>query len=135
MTTTEPSAPVRPSRRNALTTWLIPMVCFVLAPPLGGLLGETPFRFAPTAAILAGIGITYLSLISMVRELNAVSGSALVAWHLFIPFYGIYWAAVLVPKEMAVAKQKAGKSAPRGLVVYLVLFLYAFATDLDDLAT
>jgi len=134
MTTTAPSTPARPTRRNALTTWLIPMVCFVLAPPLGGLLGETPFRFAPTAAILAGVAITYLSLVTMIRELNAAAGSSLVPWHLFIPLYGIYWAVVLVPKEMAVAKQKAGKGPPRGLVVYLLLFLYAFAADLNDLA-
>jgi hypothetical protein len=123
------------TRRNALTTWLIPTVFFILAPPLGGLLGTTMFRFAPNAAILAGVLLTFASAGAMVREINAAAGSDLKAWHLLIPVYGLYWMAVLVPAQVAVAKQRAGKPPPRGLVVYLFLFLYALAADINDLAT
>ena len=127
-------APAGPTRRNALVTWLIPMVCFALAPPLGNFLGTTPFRFAPTAAILTGVLITITFAQAMVAELNVVAGSSLKTWHLLIPIYGIYWAAVLVRKEMTVAKQKASKGSPRSLAVYLFLPLYALAADLNDLA-
>lgn len=127
-------APPRPTRRNALVTWLIPMVCFALAPPLGNFLGTTAFRFAPTAAILAGVLITLTSAGAMIAELNTAAGSSLKVWHLFIPIYGIYWAAVLVRNAMKAAKQKARKGEPRSLIVYALLFLYALAADLNDLA-
>ncbi len=128
------AAATTPTRRNPLTTWLIPTVFFILAPPLGNALGTTAFRFAPTAAILVGVALTFFSAAAMVREVNAAAGSELKPWHLFIPIYGIYWAAVLVPQQVAIAKQKAGKPPPRGLVVYLFLFLYALAADINDLA-
>jgi hypothetical protein len=124
----------RPSVRNPWTTWLVPMACFAAAPPLGGLLGTTAFRFAPNAAILAGVAITAAFTKGMIDELNSAAGSQLKFWNLFIPIYGIYWAAVLVPRQMAVAKQKANRGQPRGAVVYLFLFLYALAADLNDLA-
>lgn len=128
------AAPATPTRRNPLTTWLIPTVFFLLAPPLGGLLGTTMFRFAPNAAILAGALLTFISAGAMIREVNAAAGSDLKAWHLLIPVYGLYWAVVLVRQQVAVAKQKAGKGEPRGTVLYLFLFLYALAADLNDLA-
>ncbi len=124
----------QPTQRNPWTTWLIPLACFAAAPPLGGLLGTTAFRFAPNAAILAGLGITAAFTKGMIDELNTAAGSQLKFWHLFIPIYGLYWAAVLVPQQMRLAKQKANRGQPRGAVVYLFLFLYALAADLNDLA-
>ncbi|MBK7585761.1 MAG: hypothetical protein IPI67_36940 [Myxococcales bacterium] len=59
----------RPTKRNAFVTWLIPSVCFALAPPLGAALGTTPFRLAPTAAIVAGFFIMLFTSISMAKEL------------------------------------------------------------------
>lgn len=123
-----------PTKRNALTTWLVPTVCFAVAPPLGNFLGTTAFRMAPTAAILAGIFIAFAFARVMLSELNSTAGSKLAAWHWFIPVYGLYWAAVSVQREMATAKQRAGKGAARGAVLYLFLFLYALAADLNDLA-
>lgn len=125
---------VVPTRRNALTTWLFPTVFFLLAPPLGALLGTTAFRFAPNAAILVGLLLTLVAARAMIAELNVAAGSNLTFWHFVIPIYGLYWAAVLVPQAMAVAKQRANKPAPRSAVVYLFLFLYALASDLNDLA-
>lgn len=123
-----------PTKRNALTTFLLPTVCFFAAPPLGAALGTTPFRFAPTAAILVGFGLFAAACLAMVKELNAATGGTFVWWHLMIPFYGLYLAVTAIPKQMAQAKQQASAPAPRGAVMYLLLFLYAFASDLNDLA-
>jgi hypothetical protein len=132
MTTTQEA--IKPTARNAFLTWLIPALCFAAAPPLGGLLGTTAFRFAPNAAILVGIGIFAFSVKTMVAELTAVTGGAVVWWHLLIPIYGIYLAVTAIPSEMAKAKQKMGKQPPRSVIVYLFFFLYAFAADINDLA-
>ena len=129
-----PNSPIAPTKRNALMTWLIPTLCFVAAPPLGNFLGTTAFRFAPTAAIICGVFLAGGFLAGMVKELNSVTGGKLVYWHFFIPLYGLYWAAALVPAEMAKAKQKAGKAPPRVGIAYLFVCLYALAADLNDLA-
>jgi hypothetical protein len=134
MTETASTPTAMPTKRNALRTWLVPMLCFAAAPPLGHFLGTTAFRSAPSAAIICGLLITGGALLGMTRELNSVTGGKLVFWHLFIPVYGIYWAAVIVHGEMAKAKQKLGKPAPRSAVAYALLCLYAFAADLNDLA-
>ncbi|MBX3131590.1 MAG: hypothetical protein KF718_33040 [Polyangiaceae bacterium] len=105
----------------------------VLCSGAANFLGTTAFRMAPTAAILAGIFIAFAFARVMISELNSVAGSKLVVWHWFIPVYGLYWAAVAVQREMATAKQRAGKGAARGAVLYLFLFLYALAADLNDL--
>ena len=123
-----------PTKRNALMTWLVPMLCFFIAPPLGAALGTTMFRFAPTAAILAGLGIFAATTLPMVRELNTASGGTFVWWHLLIPAYGLFLACTAVPKLMATAKQKAGAPAPRSALLYLILFQYPFASDLNALA-
>jgi hypothetical protein len=124
----------KPTTRNAFLTWLIPVLCFAAAPPLGAFLGTTAFRFAPNAAILVGVALFALNVKAMVAELTAVTGGDIVWWHLLIPIYGIYLAVTAIPSEMAKAKQKMGKPPPRGVIVYLFLFLYAFAADLNDLA-
>ena len=49
--------------------------------------------------------------------------------------YNYYVMWILVPGEMAKAKQMAGVQQPaRGIVVYLFFWLYAFAADLNDIA-
>lgn len=128
-------ASAKPTVRNPLSTFMVPIICFALAPPLGNFLGTTMFRFAPTAAIIAGLLIFMFHASQMVRELNAASGGAFVWWHLLIPIYGLYLAATAVPAQMAKAKQEQGKPPPRGALAYLFLFLYVFAADLNDLAS
>jgi len=124
----------QPTKRNAALVCGAPMACFVLAPPLGNFLGQSAFRMAPTFAILAGMLLTYGVVRPGIAELNSAAKSELAWWHLFIPIYGLYWAAMVVPAQMRIAKEKAGKPAPRGAVVYLLLFVYALAADLNDLA-
>lgn len=125
-----------PTKRNALMVFLLPVLCFLAAPPLGALLGTTPFRLAPTAAILLGFAFFFLTAGAMVRELNAIDsgGAPLVLWHLLVPFYGQYLAFAVVQPRMAEAKAKAGAPAARSAIAYLFLFLYAWASDLNDLA-
>jgi hypothetical protein len=123
----------RPTRRNALVTWLIPTVMIAMGPPLGAALGTTAFRLAPTFAIVGGILIFYFTTITMVKELNTAAQTDLKGWHVAIPIYGIYWAVVPVRAAMAKAKASAGKGEARGVVLYLLLFLYALAADLNDL--
>jgi hypothetical protein len=120
--------------RNPWATFLVPVVCFALAPPLGYFFGTTAFRFAPSAAIIAGTLIFAMHTWQMLHELKSISGDAPTWWHILIPIYGLYVAAVLVPKQLAKAKKLRNKPPPRSAVVYLFFFLYAFAADLNDLA-
>jgi hypothetical protein len=56
-------------------------------------------------------------------------------WPMFIPFYNYYWAWIMVPAEVTKAKQMMGVQAPtRSIVVYLFLWHFALASDLNDMA-
>jgi len=134
MTTADPTAARKPKRRNPLVTWLIPTLLFLLMFPAGNFLGQTSFSFLISIPQSLATLFVLFTTFAMVYELNPLAETPLKAWHVIIPFYNLYWMAVLVPRQMAVAKQKAGKGPPRGAVVYLFLFLYAFAADLNDLA-
>jgi predicted transporter len=133
--------------RNALMTMLVPLLIVVgsiavsiavaviaisanmpALAPLGGLLAFVGF----VAAAVLGI----ISVIRMIGELNSVTRSETVQWWmLLIPIYHYYVAWVLVPQEVTKAKQMTQVQAPtRGIVVYIFLFLYALASDLNDIA-
>lgn len=134
MTTADPIATAKPTKRNALLTWLIPVLTYLLTFPAGNYLGTTSLSFLVSVPGSISVIFALGSTMMMIRELNAAAGTTLKAWHTIIPFYNLYWIAVVVPGAMATAKQKAGKAPPRGAAVYLFLFLYAFAADLNDLA-
>ncbi len=123
----------KPTTRNALLTWLLPVLLIAAAPPLGNFLGQTWLRLAPSAAMAGGILLIFFTMQRMAAELNSVTGGKLVGWHYLIPVYGLYWALAVLPKEMAAAKQKLQRPPPRGAVIYLLVCLYAFAADLNDL--
>jgi hypothetical protein len=138
---------VKPRVRNALMTFLMPLLIFV-----GGLVvivigaviasvAEAPaiVGIASLVALLvfvAGGLIGFISAVRMLGELNSVTRSNAVAWWmLLIPFYHYYVAWVLVPNEVTRAKQMTHVQAPtRGIVVYIFLWLYALAADLNDIA-
>jgi hypothetical protein len=124
----------RPTRRNALAWQLIPYALFAAMLPLGNFLGQTAFRMAPNAAHIAGLLIMASVMIAMTRELASVTGDRLVWWHFLIPIYGWYWAATKLQPAVAAAKATAGKPAARGAAVYVFLPIWAFASDLNDLA-
>jgi hypothetical protein len=54
---------------------------------------------------------------------------------MFIPLYQYYWAWIMVPQEVTKAKQMMGVQAPtRNIVLYIFLFPFALASDLNDMA-
>jgi len=127
-----------PKRRNALMAWLLPMAVifggFVLAiilafisPSLAGI---------GSLAVLGGFVWYLLLTIQMVNELKSVTrNQAFAWWPVFIPIYQYYWAWLLVPQEVAKAKQMVGAQAPvRSIVLYIFLWHFALASDLNDLA-
>jgi predicted transporter len=140
-------APTRPRVRNAVMTMLLPMALFfagvvlivvgsVLASALdsgaiagiGSLLGLAVFVLAMVVALV--------NVFRMVAELNSVTRSDAVPWwSLLIPIYSYYVAWVLVPAEVTKAKQMTRVQAPtRGIIVYVFFWMYALASDLNDIA-
>jgi hypothetical protein len=85
---------------------------------------------------LVGAVLYIVAAIKMTNELKAVTGNpSFPWWPMFIPFYQYYWMWLMVPAEMAKAKQMRGIQQPtRGFIVYFFLFLYAYAADLNDIA-
>lgn len=127
-----------PTRRNALMTWLLPGLVIFGGVILSTILG---FIYAPLASLsglffLAG-GVMYLlAAIKMVNELKTVTKNAAFAWWpIFIPVYSIYWMWLMVPAEVKKAKQMMGVQAPpRSIVLYVFLWHFALASDLNDMA-
>ncbi|MBX3260677.1 MAG: hypothetical protein KF782_13370 [Labilithrix sp.] len=130
----------KPTVRNPVMTLLLPFGIIVVGNILAtilvmvtevGALGLIGNLFA-----LAGGIVAILSIIKMTNELKTVTGNASFAWWpAIIPFYQYYWMWVMVPAEMAKAKQMRGiQKPPRGFVVYFFFFLYAYAADLNDIA-
>ena len=79
-----------------------------------------------------------INAVSMLRELqNYTQDNEFVWWWLFIPCLGVYFAWIKVPEQVTKAKEKAGllQTKPtRGIVVYIFLWMYALASDLNDIA-
>jgi hypothetical protein len=130
----------RPTQRNAVMTLLVPFIVMVVGSIVASILVAVTevgaLGLIGNLAVLAGYVMLLLSVIKMTNELKSVTGNTSLAWWPFIiPIYQLYWALILVPAEMAKAKQMRGIQKPaRGLVVYLFLFPYAFAADLNDMA-
>jgi hypothetical protein len=133
----------RPTVRNAVLVFLIPILGGFLQGVLGGIGGATGND--TIASIMSGIGglvylaaliLTLINIIKMANELKAVTGNPSFAWWpIFIPCYNYYWMWVAVPQEMAKAKQMRGiQTPPRNFFIYFLFFLYAFAADLNDIA-
>ena len=130
----------RPTERNALMTFLLPFGLIVVGNIVGSILVAVTemalFGAVGSLVSLVGVVLYVVAAIKMTNELKSVTGNESFAWWpMFIPFYQYYWMWVMVPAEMAKAKQMKGvQQPPRGFVVYFFLFLYAFAADLNDLA-
>jgi hypothetical protein len=127
-----------PTRRNALLTWLLPSAVmfagFVISVVLG--LVVSPGFFGLFGLFGLGAGVWYALLaIQMTNEVRAVTRSAEFAWWpMFVPFYGMYWAWILVPQEVSRAKQLLGIQQPtQSIILYIFLWHFAFASDLNDM--
>jgi hypothetical protein len=136
----------KPQARNALMTLLMPLILIIGGQIISGIMvtlavtleiGALAYvSYLGSLVALAGVVIGFISAVKMVGELNGVTKSGAVAWWmLLVPLYNYYVAWIVIPGEMAKAKQMAGvQQPPRGFVVYFFLWLYAFAADLNDLA-
>ena len=137
----------QPTKRNALMTFLMPVICIfagaILATIMGILAGVTgvgALGLVGSLFYLVGlVGSLYFGLIptiKMINELKSVTKNASFAWWpIIVPFYNYYWLWILVPNEVKRAKQMMGVQAPpRGIVVYIFLWLYALASDINDMA-
>jgi hypothetical protein len=137
----------KPQVRNALMTFLMPLILIIGGQILGTILTivfvsvlDMPslsfLGLIGSLVALAGAVIGFISAVKMMGELNGVTKSGAVAWWmLLVPLYNYYVMWILVPAEMAKAKQMAGvQQPPRGFIVYFFLWLYAFSADLNDIA-
>ena len=137
----------RPLVRNAVMTMLLPAIVAIGGLMLGGallavgaaaqsgviaLLGSILY----TIGALGGGVLGFISAFKMLGELNRVTNSGVVQWWmLLIPFYGYFVAWIVLPAEVAKAKQMVNaQQPPRGIVVYIFFWLYALAADLNDVA-
>jgi len=128
-----------PTKRNALMTWLVPGLVIFGGSIVGSVLASliTPILgLISTLAFLAGAVMYLLSAIKMVNELKIVTRNAAFAWWpIIVPIYNYYWLWVLVPNEVKKAKQMMGVQAPtRSIVLYVFLWHFALASDLNDMA-
>ena len=128
-----------PTRRNALMTFLIPGVVMFGGIILGTILAivglATVGSLLSLAGVAAGGALYLLAAIKMIGEVNSVTRNpAFPWWPLVVPFYSIYFMWLLVPAEVTKAKQMMGVQAPtRSIVLYVFLWHFALASDLNDM--
>jgi hypothetical protein len=128
-----------PSRRNPLMTLLLPFAVMVAGNILGSVLSNllSPMFMALGGLISLVGSVWYLLLaITMANEVKAVTrNEAFVWWPILIPIYGCYWLWVLVPQEVLKAKRTLGIDAPvRSILLYVFVWPFAWASDLNDMA-
>jgi hypothetical protein len=137
----------KPRVRNALMTLLTPFICMFGGGILATIMGIVASSTEIGALALVGSLFYFIGLLGflyffwivgmkMMGEVNGVTKSGTLAWwQLLIPFYNYYVMWILIPAEVAKAKQMVGVQQPaRGIVVYFFLWQYAFASDLNDIA-
>ena len=125
-----------PTRRNPVSTLVPFFVLFGASFVLGILARLVPLIGLLQPLISLGcVAWFFVVVIPMVNELKAVTRNPDFAWWpLFIPFYSMYWAWILVPQEVANAKQLLGVQQPvRPIVLYIFLFPFAMASDINDM--
>jgi len=127
-----------PTRRNPLMTFLLPLAVIFGGVILGTIVGIFASAVGTILMLLGvlGGGAWYVLLaIQMVGEIKTVTRSESFAWWpLLVPFYNYYWLWMLVPAEVAKAKQLMGVQQPsRGIVLYIFLWHFALASDINDM--
>ena len=128
-----------PVRRNALLTLLLPVAVI-----FGGLILSTLLTFLVSPGlgsvgglfVLGGAVWSLLLAVQMIGELKSVTRSDQLAWWwLVVPFYNMYFAWFVVPQEVAKGKQMLGaRQPPQPIILYILLWPFALASDLNDLA-
>ncbi len=120
------------TKRNALVLQLIPIGFFIAGQVVANVLSLIQVG---QLAIVAGILLQSFFLLGMVAELKQkANDTELTPWHVFVPCLNLYVLALKVPPVVTKAKQMANVSVPtRSLALYVLLPVYALASDLNDL--
>jgi hypothetical protein len=126
-----------PTRRNALMTFLLPVAVIFGGTVLGTILAYiTPSLYAIGSLIsLGGVVWSILLAVKMIGELKVVTRNEVLAWWpLIVPVYNLYFMWLVVPQEVAKAKQVLGvRQPPQPIVLYVFLWHFALASDLNDM--
>jgi hypothetical protein len=128
-----------PTRRNALMVLLLPLAVIFGGQILCGILvaitGSVIFSLLSLVFTLGGAVWALSMIIPMVNELKSVTQNAELAWWpMFVPFYNYYWMWLVIPAEVAKAKQMLGvQQPPRHIVLYIFLWPFALASDINDM--
>ncbi len=142
-----PPGTARPTIRNPLMTLLTPTILIfggVMLAIIGTVVGAS-MQSGVVASLSGGLGgltelagcvFFFINAVKMLGELKAITKADTLAWWgLLIPLYSLYVILIVVPTEMTKAKQWLRVQEPtRNVVLYWLLFPYAFAADLNDLA-
>jgi hypothetical protein len=120
------------TKRNALVLQLIPIGFFFAGQIIANVI-QLPS--VGSLAITAGAIITVFFLLGMLGELKRKTNDAgFTPWFVLIPCFNLYFLALKVPEQVTKAKQTAGSQLPtRSALLYLLLPIYALASDLNDL--
>ena len=132
----------RPSRRNSVMllvlTYGLIFGGYIISMLLGMVLNYSLMWLAMLGQLVALVGAVLFLVYSilMLLELKRVTNDESFMWWLvFIPcanYYLLWW---LTPLQVTKAKQMAGINIPaRHIVLYIFLFPFALAADLNDLA-
>ncbi|RYZ68237.1 MAG: hypothetical protein EOP08_01010, partial [Proteobacteria bacterium] len=116
-----------------------PIVLGIIGGILGGLLDSAALAsicsLVGMLIYFAGAIYMLITIIKMHGELRSVAPNLFPWWHLIIPYYNIYLMWIVLPREVGQAKQAVGSREPtRSIVHYIFFFVYALASDLNDIA-
>ncbi len=127
MTQTSSGSP----KRNALVLQLIPIGFFFAGQVIANVFQSS----AGSLAIVAGAIITVFFLLGMLGEVKRKTNDAgFTPWFVLIPCFNLYFLALKVPEQVTKAKQMANVQLPaRSALLYVLLPIYALASDLNDL--
>ena len=117
---------------------LLPVIVMVSGGSVAIILSLVMPMLAPAGALAALAGLVWLLVlvIQMAGELRTVTrNDAFAWWPMLVPIYGLYWAWILVPQEVAKAKQILGLGKPpQHIALYIFVLPFALATDLNEMA-
>ncbi|MEM6790676.1 MAG: hypothetical protein AAF715_24370 [Myxococcota bacterium] len=125
--------------RKPVVALLFPFGLIFAVAVLTAILGFiSPYLILIGNLLFLGVALlVVVQLYKMVKELLDFTGSGnFAAWHMFIPIYQYLILWLKVPEEVRLAKQRAGVNPPesKGIVLYVFLFVYALASDLNEIA-
>ena len=136
----------RPTVRNALRLQITIYALVVGGPIVFGIIGgilaaliDPMMVFVSligNLAALAGAVYMILTLFKMHGELRGVNPQVpFPAWWYIVPLLNCYALWIVTPQEVQKAKQMLGVREPaRNIVLYIFFAVFAFASDLNDLA-